>query len=92
MRRSFEGKKKEAEKKAEIRSASGSKINMKDAEDTSLPATSSQALPIEDAAPLGYAKWIDDQTVDSVAMLGAFRHYRKRHAQVSLEQLERNEH
>ena len=69
-----------------------SKTKTEEAEDTSLSATSSQALPIEDAAPLGYAKWIEDQTVDSVAMLGAFRHYRKRHAQVSLEQLERIEH
>ena len=69
-----------------------SKTKTEEAEDTSLSATSSQALPIEDAAPLGYAKWIEDQTVDSVAMLGAFRHDRKRHAQVSLEQLERIEH
>lgn len=40
---------KEAEKKEEIPSTSGSKINMKYAEDSSLPATSSQALPIKDA-------------------------------------------
>ena len=69
-----------------------SKTKTEGAGDTSLSATSSQALSIEDAAPPGYAKWIEDQTVDSVAMLGAFRHYRKRHAQVSLEQLERIEH
>ena len=69
-----------------------SKTKTEVAEDTSLSATSSQALPIEDAAPPGYAKWIEDQTVDSVAMLGAFHHYRKRHAQVSLEHLEGIEH
>ena len=65
-----------------------SKTKTEDVEDTSLSATSSQALPIDDAAPPSYATQIEKQTVDSVAMLGAFLQYRKKHAQVSLEHLE----
>ena len=54
-----------------------SKTKTEGAEDTSLSATSSQAL---------------SQTVKSVAMLGAFLQNRKRPAQVRFEHLERIEH